>query len=107
MSRGVEPPGHQNENNEAGPEHGILATSAQSLGAFIVQTQAPDNEEQSQEATDTSSRSLSKLSLWLVLKIYGTVFIWQSSGAQPQMEFITKCAMTPSKLYSQRWSITA
>ena len=37
MGRGVEPPGHQNENNEAGPEHGILDPSA------------PDNEERSQE----------------------------------------------------------
>ena len=49
MGRGVEPPGHRNENNQAGPEHGILDPRAQALGAFIDETQAPDNEEQSQE----------------------------------------------------------
>ena len=32
MGRGADPPGHQNENNEAGPEHGVLD-----------ETQAPDN----------------------------------------------------------------
>ena len=107
MGRGVDPPRHQNRNNQAGPEHSTLDPGAQALGAFIDETQAPDNEEQSQEATDSSSRCLLKLSLWLVLKIYGTVLIWQSSGAQPQMELIAKCAMTASKLNSQRWSITA
>ena len=49
MGRGVEPPGHQNETNEAGPEHGILYPGAQALGAFIDETQAPDNKERSQE----------------------------------------------------------
>ena len=50
MRRGVEPPGHQNESNEAGFEHSVLDPGAQALGAFI------DNEEQSQEATDSNSR---------------------------------------------------
>ena len=83
MGRGVEPPSHQNESNEAGPEHSVLDPRAQALGAFIDETQAPDNEERSQEATDSSSRSLPKLSLWLVLKKWYSIHfaeLWCSAS---------------------------
>ena len=52
MGRGVDPPRHQNGNNQAGPEHSTLDPGAQALGAFIDETQAPDNEELSQDVTD-------------------------------------------------------
>ena len=50
MVRGVDPSGHQTNNNNAGPEHGTLDPGAQALGAFIDETQTPDSEDQSQEA---------------------------------------------------------
>ena len=40
MGRGVDPPRHQNGNNQAGPEHSTLDPGAQVLGAFIDETQA-------------------------------------------------------------------
>ena len=58
---GCRPPGHQNENNQAGPDHGILDPGAQALCALIDETQASDNEDQSQEATADDDHYLADL----------------------------------------------